>query len=209
MSGRDIIVVGTSAGGVAALERLVEDLPKNLGAAVFFAIHIPRAVGVVQILKHKARLPVHLAANHERLMLGKIYVAPGKKQLSVENGVVRVEPSPPESPFQPSINALFRSAATSYGPRVIGVVLTGMMYDGSAGLWEIKEHGGVTIVQDPADAEYPEMPEAAIGSVAVDYVLPLEKIGEKLVDLTQAPRRSTRPHGHGGSMMASRFRGQP
>jgi chemotaxis response regulator CheB len=196
MGTRDIVVVGASAGGIAALERLLESLPPSFPAAVFIAIHFQRANGIVPILKKRARLPIQLAIDSQPFQTGNVYVSPDENQFSIENGRIRVESSPRESAFQPSINALFRSAASAYGQRVIGVVLTGMLYDGAAGLWQIRKHGGVAIVQDPADAQYPEMPENAIRSLVVDHVLPLDKIGEALIELTQpepgAARRALR-----------------
>jgi chemotaxis response regulator CheB len=142
---------------------------------------------LTRVLSDKARLPVRTAIDSRRFESGNIYICPGDYNLSLENGLMRVEHSPKESIHRPSINALFRSAALAYGRRVVGVVLTGMLNDGIAGLWEVKKRGGIAIVQDPAEASYREMPQNAIDSVTVDYVLPIEGIVRKLIELAEPP----------------------
>jgi len=191
VGGRDIIAVGASAGAVEALKRLLEPLPGELPAAIFVVVHRSMAHLLTQILSDQVRLPVHTAVDSQRFEPRNIYICPGDVNLSIENGLMRVEQSPKESIHRPSINALFRSAALAYGRRVVGVVLTGMLNDGTAGLWEIRKRGGIAIVQDPAQAKYREMPQSAIASVSVDYVLPAEEIARKLVELTgQTPNGS-------------------
>jgi chemotaxis response regulator CheB len=142
---------------------------------------------LTQVFSDKARLPVRTAIDSRRFEPGNIYICPGDYNLSLENGLMRVEHSPRESICRPSINALFRSAALAYGQRVVGVVLTGKLEDGTAGLWEIKKRGGIAIVQDPAEARYPQMPQSAIASVSVDYVLPIEDIVRKLIEFAEQP----------------------
>jgi chemotaxis response regulator CheB len=136
------------------------------------------------ILRQHAQMPVHDAENLTRFQTGHIYVCPADRHLYLENGILRVENSPRERFFRPSINYLFRSAASVYGRRVIGVVLSGSMDDGTAGLWQIKKRGGVTIAQYPADTPFPTMPQSAIDNVAVDFVLDMENLAKKLIELT-------------------------
>ncbi len=116
-----------------------------------------------------------------------VYIAPPGSHLLIDRGSVQVERSPREGYFRPSINALFRSAATAYGRRVVGVQLSGLLADGAAGLWQIKKRGGIVIVQDPVEATCPSMPEAALRDVKVDYCLPAARIAEKLVELAMEP----------------------
>jgi len=184
-------VIGASAGAVEALGQLLGPLPSHLPAAIFVVVHRSLVHLLTQIVSDKARLPVQIAIDSQRFDLGNVYICPADYNLSLENGLMRVEHSPKESIHRPSINALFRSAALAYGRRVVGVVLTGMLDDGVAGLWEIKKRGGIAIVQDPVEARYPEMPRSAIASVTVDYVLPIKDIVRKLIELVeQAADRS-------------------
>jgi len=186
MSNRNIIVIGASAGGFSALRQLVADLPADLNAAIFIVWHIsPDVRGVLaQVLGRETKLHAAHAVDGEPINMGRIYVAPPDHHLLVSDGVVRVTRGPKENRFRPAVDPLFRSAAHSYGRRVIGVILTGGMDDGSAGLWTIKQHGGVAIVQDPHEAEVPSMPENAVRAVAVDHVVPLREIATLLTRLT-------------------------
>jgi two-component system chemotaxis response regulator CheB len=123
----------------------------------------------------------------ERIKAGLIYVAPPDHHMLVERNRVLVKKGPKENRFRPSIDALFRSAAYVYGPRVIGVVLTGMLNDGTSGLWSVKRLGGITIIQDPSDAEFPFMPQNVLEYVEVDYTIPLIQMGDLLTELTTQP----------------------
>jgi two-component system, chemotaxis family, protein-glutamate methylesterase/glutaminase len=183
---KDIIVIGASAGGIEALRVLVAGLPEDLPASVFVVLHTsPESPGMLAgILDSFGKLPATNAKDGERIRPGRIYVAPPDHHLLVEPGVVRTTRGPRENRFRPAVDPLFRSAAQTYGPRVIGVVLTGYLDDGTAGLWTVKRLGGTTIVQDPDDALVPFMPLNAMTHVAVDYCLPLEEIAPLLVRLT-------------------------
>jgi two-component system chemotaxis response regulator CheB len=183
---KDIIVIGASAGGIEALRVLVGQLPSDFAASLFVVLHTsPDSPGMLAgILKRFGRLPAVNATDGERIEPGKIYVAPPDRHLVIEPRVVRTTRGPKENRFRPAIDPLFRSAAQTYGPRVIGVILTGYLDDGTAGLWTIKQLGGTTIVQDPKDALVPSMPENALAHVTVDYCLPLEEIAPLLVRLT-------------------------
>ena len=185
MVGHDIIVLGASTGGVEALSQLVADLPRDLPAAVFVVLHVPRHghSRMPEILSRSGPLRAEHPRDGEAITYGRIYVAPPDYHLMVLPGRVRVVRGPTENRHRPAVDTLFRSAAHSYGPRVTGVVLTGALDDGTAGLYAVKQHGGMAIVQDPADALIPSMPESAMEYVAVDYCLPLALIASHLVHL--------------------------
>lgn len=186
MEKRNIIVVGASAGGIDALKKLLAPLPADLDAAIFIVWHMaPSVRGVLpQILHSVTPLAVSHALDGELIQHNRIYVAPPDHHLLLEGGRVRLTRGPKENRFRPAIDPLFRSAALSYGNRVMGVILSGALDDGTAGLWTIKERGGLALVQDPAEAESPSMPESAIRQVAVDYILPVAQLAAQLVKLT-------------------------
>jgi two-component system, chemotaxis family, protein-glutamate methylesterase/glutaminase len=179
MAKKDIVVVGASAGGMGALENLVRGLPRELPASVFVVWHLSPGVKSVlpQVLTRAGSLPAFNPQDGERIEQGKIYVAPNDHHMLLEKGYVRVTKGPKENRFRPAVDTLFRSAAYIYGPRTIGVVLTGALDDGTAGLWAIKLRGGTAIVQDPADAMHRSMPLNALDNVEVDYQLPAADMG--------------------------------
>ena len=189
MPKHDIIVIGASAGGIEALIELFSVLPQDLPAAVFVVCHLsPQSEGVLPAaLSRNGNLRAVNATDREQIIPGRVYVAPPDHHLLVEPGFVRVTQGPKENRFRPAIDPLFRSAAYAYGPRVIGVVLTGALDDGTAGLWAIKERGGLAIVQDPDDALFPSMPLSALTNVQVDYRVPLSEIAPLLVRLVSEP----------------------
>ena len=185
MPGHDIIVVGASAGGVEALVKLVGQLPLRLPASLFLVLHIPpRSPSLLPGILSR---PGPLAASHpedgEEIRQGHIYIAPPDYHMLIELGYIKLSHGPKENLHRPAIDPLFRSAAYSYGPRVVGVILTGALDDGTAGLMAIKGRAGVAVVQDPADALYPGMPASALEHVQVDCCLPLAEIGAALVRL--------------------------
>ena len=189
--GRDIIVLGGSAGAARAILGCLPELPRTLPASVFIALHRVAVPGgrdlFMRTLTERAQLVTSVARDGHPFEPGHAYVAPVDQHLVLENGVMRVEAGPKEQHWRPCIDVLFKSAAAVYGRRVIGVLLSGMATDGTAGLWHIKKRGGVAIVQDPADAEHPRMPDSACDEVALDYVLPASDIGAKLVELSAPP----------------------
>lgn len=190
MLGYNIIVVGTSAGGVEALTYLVKQLPPDLNAAVLIVLHISsRSKSVLpNILNRAANLPVSHAQDGEAIVHGRIYVAPPDYHLLVEPGYLRLTRGAKENRCRPAIDPLFRSAARTYGQRVIAVLLTGMLDDGTAGLMAVKIRGGVAIVQNPDDAMHSEMPHNAIENVEdIDHILPLSDIPSILVALVNTP----------------------
>jgi two-component system, chemotaxis family, protein-glutamate methylesterase/glutaminase len=186
---RDIVVIGTSAGGVEALRELARGLPADLPAAVLIVIHTPtRSPGLVpQILSRVGTLPAAHAQDRDPVQQGHIYVAPAGSHMIVEDGVIRLVRGARENLHRPSIDPLFRSAALNYGRRAIGVILTGALDDGTAGLHAVKRCGGVAVVQDPADATYPSMPQSALRNVRVDHSVPLADIPALLGRLAREP----------------------
>lgn len=185
VSHRDLIVVGASAGGIEALQTLLGGLPRDLDAAVLVVLHTSgRGRSLLpQILNRASLLPVSHPQDGERLEQGHIYVAPPDFHLLVEDGRMRVLQGPRENLHRPAIDPLFRSAAVSAGRRVIGVVLTGLLDDGTSGLMVVQAHGGRAIVQDPASAMFSSMPRSALEQVPEATVLPLEGIAAELVRL--------------------------
>ena len=194
---RDMVVIGASAGGVAALMELVKSLPADFPAPIVVVLHLPADSPSVlpQLLSSVSALKVRHPQDGEAVEAGVIYLARPDHHLLLEDNRVLVTRGPKENRFRPSIDALFRSAAYTYGPRVIGVVLTGYLDDGTSGLWSVQRMGGVAVVQDPLDAEQPSMPTNALEFVAADYVVPLAQIGPLLVRLTQerAPAKTRLP----------------
>jgi two-component system chemotaxis response regulator CheB len=194
MPKRDVIVVGTSAGGLEALKSLVSQLPANLAASVFIVWHMPadQPSFMPQILERHSALPVVPVSDCATIQPGTIYVVTPDHHLVLESsrsmelgepGQMRVTHGPRENMFRPSIDVLFRSAARAFGPRVIGVVLTGMLDDGASGLYSIKAFDGVAVVQDPVDAMFPDMPISAMKAVKVDHSVSIAEMGQVLVQL--------------------------
>lgn len=184
---RDIVAIGASAGGIDALKRLVAVLPTDYPGALFVVVHIsPGADSILPaILARAGALPAVQAEDHMPIEHGRIHVAPPGLHLLLERGVMRVTTGPKENRHRPAIDPLFRSAAWAYGPRAVGVVLTGNLDDGTAGLWAIKSCGGTTIVQEPNDAHHPGMPMNALMHNRIDHRLPLEGIAALLTQLAQ------------------------
>src|SRR5215216_1470714 len=155
-----LVVIGCSAGGIEALRELASALPADFPAPIAIVTHMsPESPGLLhEIISRSGPLPAIHPLNSERLRPGQIYVAPPDFHLLIEPGRVRLSKGPKENRFRPAIDPLFRSAAQVYGPAAIGVILTGNLDDGAAGLWAIKKLGGMAIVQDPSDAMFPSMP---------------------------------------------------
>jgi two-component system chemotaxis response regulator CheB len=184
---RDVVVIGASAGGVEALTTLVKQLPEELDVTLLIVVHLaPEARSVLaRILQRHTRLPVTAPDDGEPVRRGRIYVARPDHHLLLEPGRIRIARGPRENRSRPSVDALFRSAAYAYGSRVIGVVLTGALDDGTVGLWWVKERGGATVVQDPEEATHPSMPSSAIQHVVVDHVVRVDAMGPLLLRLSR------------------------
>jgi two-component system, chemotaxis family, protein-glutamate methylesterase/glutaminase len=188
-SGFDVAVVGASAGGVEALLGLVSELPEDFPATIFVVLHVPPAGTSIlpQILSRNGKLEAHHAVDGAATKPGRIYVAPPDCHLLIDPGGMRVTRGPRENGHRPAIDPLFRTAARAYESAVAGVVLSGTMDDGAAGLQAIKEAGGITLVQDPNDALYPAMPRNAMRLTSPDHVLPVRDLSRKLAELARRP----------------------
>jgi two-component system chemotaxis response regulator CheB len=189
VNSHDVVVVGASTGGVEALIRLVGGLPPDLPASVFIVLHLPPGGRsyLREILARSTSLAVESPRDRQPIERGHVYVALPDYHLLVDRGTVRLGTGPHENRTRPSIDPLFRSAARAYGPRAVGVILTGALNDGTSGMIAIKRQGGVAIVQDPQDAYFPSMPASVLEYVSVDYCLPLRDIPGVLTTLAHAP----------------------
>jgi two-component system, chemotaxis family, protein-glutamate methylesterase/glutaminase len=186
---RDVIVVGASAGGVQALQALVAQLPPEMPASVLVVLHLMSSGTSVlaSILDRAGPLSATQAVDGERLERGHVYVAPPDHHMLLRGEQIHLSAGPRENGHRPAIDPLFRSAARAYGRRVIGVVLSGTLDDGTDGLRLIKHRGGVSVVQDPTDAAYPSMPESAIRYDGPDRIVPIAEMGAVLFDLVDNP----------------------
>jgi two-component system chemotaxis response regulator CheB len=198
MPGHDLIVVGASAGGVEAVSALVAGLPADLRAAVCVVVHLrpDTQSHLAEILARLTTLPVISARHGTTLQPGTIHVAVPDVHMLVEQGAdgrgtLRIVRGPRENRARPAVDPLFRSAALAYGPRVIGVILSGALDDGTAGLWTVKDRGGIAVVQEPDDAAVPSMPTSALTEVDVDHVAPARDLGPLLARLALDPVTGT------------------
>jgi two-component system chemotaxis response regulator CheB len=195
---RDIVVIGGSTGAADVLKQVLSALPANYPASVFVVTHVPangiRVLG--QALSSVCTLPVTYPQDGVAIEPGQIYIAPPDRHLLLIDGVVRLGLGSKENMARPAIDPLFRSAALEFGPRVVGVVLTGLLGDGASGLAAIKQRGGVTLVQDPSKARAPDMPRAALAQSEVDHVVDVDDIAEALINLVgaQVGEPAERPH---------------
>ena len=185
---KDIVVIGGSAGSSAVLKRLLGDLPRDLPASVFVSTHIPTHATnfLAEMLDVGASMPVSRAVHGQPIERGHVYVAAPDRHLLLIDGTIRLGEGPRENMARPSIDPLFRSAALSYGPRAVGVVLTGMLNDGAAGLHAIKACGGTAVVQHPLDAEADQMPLSALEATDVDHVVSAAALGSLLASIVQS-----------------------
>ena len=186
-SNQRIIVIGGSTGGFEAFKIIVKNLPPDFNTPVFIVWHMsPDVRGILpDVLNRLNTIYAAHAYNNEEIKPNRIYVAPPDHHMLIEDGKILVTHGPKENRFRPAIDPLFRSAAYTYGNRVIGVILSGALDDGTWGLWTIKHHGGIAVVQNPNDAEVPSMPENALVHVQPDHCVPVADIAELLVRLTK------------------------
>jgi len=188
-AGHDLIVVGASSGGIEALKVIVSGLPADLPAAVLVVVHTspesPRLLA--DILNQAGSLPCQYAQDQDVIRKGHLYLAPPNYHLLVEPGRLRVVQGPRENRARPAIDPLFRTAAVAYGARTVGVILTGNLNDGTAGLVAVKRARGIAIVQDPADALYPSMPQSALEVVQADYIVALSEMAALLLQVIKQP----------------------
>ena len=181
---RDLIVIGGSAGALPVLRTILPELPRNLAASILVVMHTSRGTPgrLATLLGRSTALRVRFAEDGEPLRTGEVLVAPPDHHLTVEGSTARTTRGPREGGFRPGIDPLFRTAAATYGRRVVGVVLSGALDDGTLGLQCIKRAGGFAVVQTPDDATLPSMPLAALREVEVDAVLPAGKIAACLIE---------------------------
>lgn len=186
MAYRDIVVIGGSAGSLPVLQAILPPLPWDFPATVFVVLHTSEdSPGLIpEILNRSSKLPVLYAVDKAPILPSRVYIAPaGQRHMLLDRGRVLLQHGPRENRSRPAIDALFRSASYAYGNQVIGVVLSGNLDDGAAGLLAIKNRSGIALVQDPDDAIAPSMPASAIEATDVDFVLSAEQIGPKLAGL--------------------------
>ena len=190
----DIIVLGASAGGIPPLEQLLQALPADLPAALFVVVHRNAdALDDVMLwtLQRKTALRCVVPRHGEPIRPGSVYVAPADRHMLVKEDHILITQGPRENYFRPSIDTTFRSAAVAYGPRVVGIILSGMLQDGTAGMEAIKRCGGLCVVQKPEDAEFSSMPRSVLTNLDVDYSVAVSEMGIVLTDLVQRPTDPT------------------
>jgi two-component system chemotaxis response regulator CheB len=186
MSASTVVVIGTSTGGMDALTRLAAQLPGDFAAPIFVVHHMAAdtsGAALVQAINKSGRLVCTEAHNGEPFQGGHIYLAPTDHHLLLMKGKMLVTKGARENRSRPGIDPLFRSAAVAYRSKVVGVLLTGYLDDGTAGMTAIHRCGGVCVVQDPRDAAYPDMPQNALNRVKIDHTVPLAEMGALLVRL--------------------------
>lgn len=189
----NIIVIGTSAGGLTALARLVATFPADFNAAVFIVIHLGRHAlddVVLKMVQKRSKLVCSMPYNGERIRTSMIYIARPDHHLMLNADHIGVKRGRPENHWRPSIDVLFRSAAAAYGQCVTGIVLTGLLNDGTSGMRAIRRKGGILMVQDPAEAEYPDMPDNVLANMDVDYKVFIDEMGHILADLFSRKQRA-------------------
>jgi two-component system, chemotaxis family, protein-glutamate methylesterase/glutaminase len=186
MVARNIIAIGASAGGFEAIQKIAAAFPADLRAAVFVTLHLfERSEGILpKVLNRMGPLPAMHPWDSTPIEMGRIYVAPPDYHLLLTPTSVHLGHGPKENMQRPCINTMFRSAAAAHGERVIGVLLTGLLDDGAAGLWDIQQHGGATVAQDPEEAAFRSMPESAIRGLNVQYILRLSEMAPLVTRLT-------------------------
>jgi two-component system chemotaxis response regulator CheB len=195
MANRDILAIGTSAGGVEALRFLAGHLPRELPASVLVTIHMPSQARseLDAVLGRTGPLPAQFAGDGDVLQKGRIYIAPPNRHLIVDGLRLALGEGARENNTRPAIDPMLRSAAVCCGARTVGVVLTGTLGDGASGLWAVKQAGGISVVQDPSDAEFPEMPRTALNRAKPDHVVRLADMPALLDVLAQQPAGKAKP----------------
>jgi two-component system chemotaxis response regulator CheB len=185
-----IVVIGASAGGIKAINQFVSNLPADLELAIFIVIHMSkmsRADIIQQQLQKNTSYNCLVANDGEEIKAGNIYLSPADVHLLIKPGVMYLVRGPHENRWRPSIDVLFRSAAAAYGSNVIGVILSGMLDDGTSGMSAIKRSGGICIVQEPNEAEFMDMPVNVINNIKTDHRVLLEDMGYIIADILSKP----------------------
>jgi two-component system, chemotaxis family, protein-glutamate methylesterase/glutaminase len=183
---KSVVVIGASAGGNKAITELLQQLKPPVDAVFLVVIHITQPTAhqyLLQRLQKNSMLTCKLAVSGETLKKDHLYLAPTDSHLMVKKNKILLGYGPAENRWRPSIDVLFRSAAAAFDSKVIGVILTGMLDDGTSGMWAIQKAGGICIVQDPANAEYSDMPASVLNKLVPDYTVPLEEVGKLLMSV--------------------------
>jgi len=183
---KNIITIGASAGGIAAVAKLLEGFKKGFDAAIFIVLHMARnsmSEIILKQLQKQTALACRIPVDGEEIVNGNVYLAPANHHLLVEKGNVIVREGALENHWRPSIDVLFRSAAAAYSSCVIGIILTGLLDDGTSGMSAIKRSGGICMVQDPNEAEFPDMPRNVLRNMKVDYTVSINEMSYILADL--------------------------
>jgi len=191
-----VIVIGSSAGGIKAVNQLIGKLPPNLPVAIFIVIHLSKnsqADILRQQFQRNSSYKCLIAANGQPITAGNIYIAPPDRHLFIKHGIVRLTNGPHENRWRPSIDVLFRSAAAAYDSKVIGIILSGLLNDGTSGMLAIKRSGGTCIVQEPGEAEFDDMPRSVLSSVKVDYRVLVDDMGYVIDEVLSQPQKDLMP----------------
>src|SRR5215510_9797166 len=195
MANRDVVAIGASAGGVEALAFLCTRLPAQFPATILVTQHLPShsASALDHVLSQPGHLPAAFARDGDPLSKGQIFLAPPGCHLIADRDRLLLGKGPRENNVRPAIDPMLRSVAACCGSRAVGVVLTGTLADGASGLWALEQCGGITVVQDPADAAFSEMPSNALNRVTPDHVIGLTALPELLTSLALKPAGASMP----------------
>jgi two-component system, chemotaxis family, protein-glutamate methylesterase/glutaminase len=187
---RNVIVIGASAGGFAPVRQMISQLPGTIDAAVFVVLHMSRnsnALTIARLWQKRTELICNVPSSGDKILKGHIYIAPANHHMLISDGSITINDGPSENKYRPSIDVLFRSAAVHFGTRVIGIIVSGVLDDGTSGMWAIKKCGGICIVQDPDEAEFRDMPQNVINKIDVDYKSDINEISYVISDILSKP----------------------
>ena len=187
---RNIIVIGASAGGIPAVNEVISSLAPGMDLAVVVVIHVSRksnAQHIANIFQRNSALAVRVAERGMSLQKGHLYVAPPEHQLMVKDDKLLLTNGPHENKYRPSIDVLFRSAAVHYRNRSIGIILTGLFEDGTSGMYTINHCGGICIIQNPAEAQFSDMPQSVLNKIKVNFKANLKEIPAIINEIINSP----------------------
>lgn len=187
---KNIIVIGASAGGIPVITNLLSTFSGNEDAAFIAVVHMSRKSNsriIANTFQKHTSLKCTVASDGMEVRRGHLYLALPDHHLMLKDNMLRINQGPHENKYRPSIDVLFRSAAVQYGHRTIGIILTGMLEDGTSGMWAIKRSGGICIVQDPAEAQFSDMPRSVLNKIAVDYQASIDEIPAIVKELINKP----------------------
>ena len=191
-----MVVIGASAGGMPAIQRLLQKLPSKVNAAVFVVLHLSlrsNARVIASAIQKTTGLICTVPESGQVIENGHLYLAPQNQHMLIKENKILIHQGARENKYRPSIDVLFRSAAVEYGPRVIGIILTGLLDDGTSGMMAIKRCGGVCVVQDPLEAQFSDMPQSVLNHIRADYQLKLADMGNVLEQVLDLPVRERIP----------------